>query len=315
MGSSPLVPRRARAVLPFSLAAVCGALSFFLLQPSGVASEEPPIVVPPRDPVRVAEPQPEKSKQCPGDMVRVRQFCVDRYEASMVDKATGRSLSPYYPPHPRLLAEVFQAWEVERRTYGSEGARKMPLPEVDAFQRAGVFEAKAVSRARAVPQAYLPYPVAKRACENAGKRLCARTEWALACKGERQTRFPYGEEYERNICNVWSFAHPGVVLHQSATFGHRDPRLNLLAESGKSPLLKVTGQLASCKSRWGGDGAFDMVGNLDEWVDGDKPEDKPEFEGGFYARATKNGCESRVTNHAPMYYDYSVGTRCCRDAN
>jgi len=294
------------------------ALSFSLLPRSGVASEEPPIVTPPKDPVRAAEPPSEKPKQCPGDMVRVRQFCVDRYEASMIDKATGRPLSPYYPPHPRLLAEVFQAWEIERRAYGSDGAREMPLPEVDAFQRAGVFEAKAVSRALAVPQAYLPYPVARRACENAGKRLCTRTEWTLACKGERQTKFPYGEEYERNTCNVWSFVHPGVVLHQSATFGHRDPRLNLLAESGKSPLLKSTGALASCRSRWGGDGAYDMVGNLDEWVDGDKPPDKsetkPEFEGGFYARATKNGCESRVTNHAAMYYDYSVGTRCCRDA-
>jgi hypothetical protein len=53
-----------------------------------------------------------------------------------------------------------------------------------------------------------------------------------------------------------------------------------------------------------------MVGNIDEWVEGDRPE----FVGGFYARSTSNGCESRVTNHAPSYYDYSIGVRCCRDA-
>jgi sulfatase modifying factor 1 len=242
-------------------------------------------------------------------MVPVRQFCVDRYEASMIDKGTGRPLSPYYPPHPRLLLEVWQAWELDRAAFGDESARAMPLPELDAFERAGSFEPKAVSRARVVPQAYVPFPVAKRACENAGKRLCTKDEWTLACKGERGTKFPYGEEYESKRCNVWSFVHPGVVLHQSATFGHRDPRLNLLAENGASPLLKPTGSLATCASRWGGDAIYDMVGNVDEWVEGEKPE----FEGGFYARATKNGCEARVTNHAPMYYDYSLGTRCCKD--
>jgi formylglycine-generating enzyme required for sulfatase activity len=104
--------------------------------------------------------------------------------------------------------------------------------------------------------------------------------------------------------------HPGVALHQGASFGHRDPRLNLVEEGGDKPLLRLTGETRSCASRWGSDAIYDMVGNVDEWVDGDHPE----FVGGFYARSTKNGCESRVTNHAPMYYDYSLGVRCCRDA-
>ena len=51
-----------------------------------------------------------------------------------------------------------------------------------------------------------------------------------------------------------------------------------------------------------------MVGNLDEWVD----EPGGAFLGGFYSRATQNGCEARVTEHPPEYFDYSTGARCCR---
>lgn len=228
----------------------------------------------------------------------------------MVDKGSGEPLSAYYPPQTALLREVWQAWELDHGAFGTEPARAMPLPELSVFQRTHAFEAKAMSRGGAVPQAYVPYPVAKRACENAHKRLCTRDEWVKACEGQGHTRFPYGESFERTRCNVWGYIHPGIALHQGASFGHRDPRLNLVTEGGEKPLLRLTGSTPTCASRWGADAVYDMVGNIDEWVDGDKPE----FVGGFYARATSNGCEARVTNHAPMYYDYSLGVRCCRDA-
>lgn len=51
-----------------------------------------------------------------------------------------------------------------------------------------------------------------------------------------------------------------------------------------------------------------MVGNVDEWVEDGM------FLGGFYSRSTTQGCEAKVSVHASTYYDYSTGTRCCRDA-
>jgi sulfatase modifying factor 1 len=252
---------------------------------------------------------------CPPEMIGAGAVCVDRWEASMVDKASGEPLSPYYPPEPRLLREVWQAWDLDRVAFGSEGARRMPIPEIGEWQRTHAFEARAVSRPNVVPQAYLPYPIAKRACENAGKRLCTREEWTAACKGQGATKFPYGEAFDQGKCNVWGHLHPGVALHQGSSFGHRDPRLNLVEEGGDTPLLHLTGATPACASRWGSDAAYDMVGNVDEWVDGDGREPRPEFVGGFYARSTSSGCASRITTHAPMYYDYALGVRCCRDAS
>jgi sulfatase modifying factor 1 len=253
----------------------------------------------------------EKTARCPADMVLVRNFCIDRWEMSTVDKLTSKPLSPYYPPSTRELAAVFDYWTLERRGFGDAAARDLPLPELPEWQRENAFSPRAVSRGGVVPQAYVSYPVAKRACEAAGKRLCTEREWVKACGGERGFKYPYGERYQALVCNVHRPYHPAFVLHGNSSLGHRDPRLNLLFESERNPLLRPTGATPKCASPWNGDAVYDMVGNIDEWVEGEK---SPAFVGGFYARSTTKGCEAIVDSHAAIYYDYSTGARCCRDA-
>ncbi len=242
-------------------------------------------------------------------MVEVRGFCIDRWELSTVNKLTAQPLSPYYPPNPVQVKEVREYWSFAAPTFGDEAAARMPLPALPGWQATHRFEPKAVSRPGAVPQGYLTYYAAKRACENAGKRLCTEREWVTACGGEQGRKFPYGDRYQSSVCNVFRSFHPAFVLHRNSSLGHLDPRLNLLVENG-DPLLRLTGATPRCVSRWGKDGVADMVGNIDEWVEG---EDRPVFVGGFYARSTNKGCEAKVNVHAPAYYDYSTGGRCCKD--
>ncbi|HMJ13355.1 MAG TPA: SUMF1/EgtB/PvdO family nonheme iron enzyme [Polyangiaceae bacterium] len=244
---------------------------------------------------------------CPPEMLLVAGFCIDRWEASFVDHETSEVLSPYYPPHPGLLHAARSFWQLERLNTGDESARGMPLPELPPVQREGNFEGRAVSRPGVVPQAYLNYPLAKRGCELAGKRLCTRDEWLTACRGAARTPYPYGLRYEQDKCNVYRAFHPAAVLHGNASTGHRDPRLNLLFEVGVGSLLRSTGDTATCASRWGDDAAYDMVGNIDEWIE----DESGTFVGGFYSRSTRKGCAAQVTAHGPTYYDYSLGTRCC----
>ncbi|RYZ08577.1 MAG: hypothetical protein EOO73_06895 [Myxococcales bacterium] len=255
-----------------------------------------------------AEAETSRARGCPSEMARVGRFCVDRWEMSTVDKTTGEALSPYYPPAPTLVSEVWRGWLVERTQMGEPAARAMPLPPLSPLQRTARFEPKAISRPGQIPQTYLSQVLARRACDNAGKRLCSQDEWVTACKGKAGLKFPYGGAYKQGVCNVYRFIHPAAVLHGSASLGHRDPRLNLVYE-GESPLLRTTGETTACASRWDDERLYDMVGNVDEWVE------EGMFLGGFYARSTTNGCEAKVTNHAPIYYDYSTGARCCRDAD
>ncbi len=247
--------------------------------------------------------------RCGADMADVGgQFCIDRFESSLVDKASGRQLSPYYHPSPVLALRDRRQWLHRATGAGSPAARAIALPDLPGWQLESGIEAKAVSEPGRVPNAYLDLEAARRACESAGKYLCKKRQWLMACRSERGTRQPYGEDFDPARCNLAAPIHPGVVLHGKAALDGRDPRLNLVEHAGRA-MLRPTGTLLGCASAWEGDAVWDMAGNLDEWID----DPAGTFVGGFYARETHWGCDARVEIHSADYYDYSLGARCCRD--
>jgi hypothetical protein len=245
---------------------------------------------------------PAVSSGCPPEMVSIRgQFCIDRYEASLADQKQ-RPLSPYYPPAHDALVHIFGVFRsVTPRN------RAVPLPQPPAYSLDEAFEAHALSQPSVIPNGYLSGVLARQVCESAGKRLCRPEEWVTACKGQAATKFPYGDSYREGVCNVFRESHPAVVLYGDASKNHLDPRLNLM-EGRQGPLLRKTGATLECRSDWGQDAVYDMVGNLDEWVD----DERGAFQGGFYARSTREGCDARITVHPPAYSDYSLGVRCCK---
>jgi formylglycine-generating enzyme required for sulfatase activity len=237
------------------------------------------------------------------------RFCIDRFEAMLVDAASGDAFSPDYPTTPNLLESVLAEWTTGRGRTGGAHARAFPMPWLPRWQRGAKLQSVAVSRIGARPNGYLTGLVAESACAAAGKRLCTLDEFTTACRGEDDTPFPYGDSYEDGACNVFRDDHPAAILHGNASIGHLDPRLNRVRAKGK-PLLRETGATPRCRSRWGSDAVYDLVGNIDEWVD----EEEGAFAGGFYSRSTRAGCDAVITAHPKQYLDYSTGVRCCRDA-
>jgi formylglycine-generating enzyme required for sulfatase activity len=167
----------------------------------------------------------------------------------------------------------------------------------------------AVSAPLVLPQGYINQLQAHAACANAGKRLCTEDEWARACAGSAGASYPYGEQRERGRCNDGRstpmrrlFAGPGLYHYALMN----DPRLNRLPFT-----LARTGRFAGCTNEVG---AFDMVGNLHEWVEA-RDGAHGVMRGGFYADATINGrgCRYATRAHRPEYHDYSTGFRCCAD--
>jgi hypothetical protein len=262
--------------------------------------------------VLAAAPGPASTpspRVCPPDMVSVAgRFCVDRFEAMIVDAGTGAPLSPDYPTTPNLLSFALGEWATGRERAGNVHARAFPLPWISPARLTGKPEPVAVSRLGVRPNGYLTGVVAEAACATAGKRLCSLDEFVTACRGQDDTAFPYGDTYEDGTCNVFRDEHPAALLHGNASVGHLDPRLDRVLSHGR-PLLRLTGETPACRSRWGDDAVFDMVGNLDEWV----AEGNGAFAGGFYSRSTRAGCDAVVTAHPRAYLDYSTGVRCCRD--
>lgn len=264
--------------------------------------------VPAATPVPIPNAARNLSRRCPPEMVDVAgRFCIDRWEATLEDETSGRALSPYYSPDPQKAQRTHAQWKNERLKMGGPRARATSLPDLPEWQVTDHVKPMAVSRPGITPNGYMDGNSASAACERAGKRLCTPEEWTTACRGEARRQYPYGDHYEHGVCNVFRDTHPAVVLHDDASQGHMDPRLNQVQDQA-GPLLRATGASTRCASTWGNDAIYDMVGNLDEWVD-----DGPgAFMGGFFARATRLGCDARIATHPKPYADYSLGVRCCK---
>lgn len=270
------------------------------------ATAEPVVMPTPICPPDMVEVTPREVPTEPGDLERA--YCVDRYEAMLVDSETSSRISPYYAPSRKQASRTARVWESLRFEMGKPRQQAIPLPTLPAWQLQKDFVPRAVARKGVTPNGHVSGQQAKVACESAGKRLCSKEEWLIACRGQRGEQFPYGSKYVRGKCNVFREAHPGHVLHGDVTIGHSDPRLNRVTYRGQ-PLLRKTGATKTCASRWSGDAIYDMVGNVDEWLD----DPDGSFAGGFYARTSTKGCHWRSTAHPFQYADYSTGVRCCAD--
>ena len=300
----------------------------------------------------------EQAGPCPADMALVevpgaqpsqRRFCVDRYEASLVEVGAD----------------------------GTEKAFPHYLP-VDGH------DVRAVSRPGTFPQGYISEVQAQDACAASNKRLCNMDEWKTACMGPAHTTFPYGDARRPGVCHdtgksavIAVFGAKAVAAstpysapatgpstasaggkHAHATKGRAAqstrPRATARATTATKSPSKTSakklsrrpgkkgadsrrpsnvdpgvwaklndpglGQVDGALARTGehpecvnGFGVFDMVGNLHEWVATDPNAAHGTFAGGYYLDTTLNGdgCNYRTVAHAHDYHDYSTGFRCC----
>jgi hypothetical protein len=117
------------------------------------------------------DPRGGSENGCPQGMASVQHgsngaFCVDRYEASLVEvlpNGEERAWSPYQSIEGHVV--------------------------------------RAVSSKKTYPQGYISANQASKACQLSGKRLCKAAEWKTACRGPSQTTYGYGEEDRPGRCN------------------------------------------------------------------------------------------------------------------
>lgn len=149
-------------------------------------------------------------------------------------------------------------------------------------------------------------------CEERDKRLCTDREWIDACEGSTQTLYPYGDTYEAHRCNddkVWrvvDWAALGTWPAQAA----QDEAAHLYQAD-------PSGSRADCVSEAG---AFDLTGNVAEWVVRTLPGGDYDhvMKGCYWAGCyggTKPNCTFKNPAHPGHFRSYEAGFRCCRDAS
>lgn len=212
----------------------------------------------------------------------------------------ARDLEP--PSSPRSSgAFCIDRWEDTLVVSKKDGAQIPLSPHLTpSFERY-----VGVSRPNVVPQAHVSMSQAWLACRRANKRLCGAEEWITACRGPAQTTWPYGDDHEPGRCIDHDRTSPLQMFFSPAErFENRnmnDARLNMVPNT-----IGKTGEATGCTN---GFGAFDMVGNVHEWVDDGT------MRGGFYLDDTTlgEGCFYATRAHSKVYQDYSTGFRCCAE--
>jgi len=120
-------------------------------------------------------------------------------------------------------------------------------------------------------------------CENAGKRLCSIDEWQVACQGNQNSRYPYGNAYNQTKC---------VTDLKSA----KEPNRSGYAEH--------------CRSYYG---MYDMSGNLWEWTS--TPAEREGLflvAGGAWNTQNASSCSETKFSFYPQNEYPFVGFRCCK---
>ncbi len=86
---------------------------------------------------------------------------------------------------------------------------------------------------KTIPRTNIRFEEAGRLCSLRGERLCTEGEWERACRGKGGASYPYGATYDVSRCNT------------------------------RGGEIEPAGNFKDCRS---GSGAYDMSGNVAEWV-------------------------------------------------
>ncbi len=276
---------------------------------------------------------------CPENMANIdNQFCIDKYEASIIDKVTLENASPHYIPSQDGIYDA--DWQHNIFKNKPIPAEKLPqlisenqplsMPARGAEQYPD-FKPLAISQPNKIPATYVNKIIAEEACANAGKRLCTRKEWYHACVGPNGPHpyldkkgqetfpdaYPYGKKYESGKCNVdlQTSRWPPGLLGRKNNGEMNDPRISTLLGTDDLPMKRTTESFPACTN---GYGVYDLLGNvheivLDTRIANKFPRERVTYVGSHYARSAKESCAEATTDHWKFYTDYSIGFRCCRE--
>jgi Cys-rich repeat protein len=169
----------------------------------------------------------------------------------------------------------------------------------------GEDQSRATSRAGVKPWYPVDLATASQACLDAQKRLCTVQEWVPACRGEQNTDYTYGNDFDPVICNsidTYCFCEPGSVCEDQdpCPFPHCWDICQAHVH------VMPTGSFPDCVNSWG---VYDINGNVWELTTAD--DGLLHFHGGAY------NCLDSETLHR-CDYDASAGVsakgfRCCSD--
>lgn len=146
---------------------------------------------------------------------------------------------------------------------------------------------------------------AERLCASVGKRVCRRYEWVTACQGPNRTKYPFGSKIPK-----YSPDEQNGLCNYDKWFRRVDEYKVSIRDPGEMKRLdqsEPSGSRETCQSA---SGAYDMMGNAEEWVKcPDLGVDDWCLMGRYWS--SPQPCQFTITKHSPRWHYYESGFRCC----
>lgn len=154
------------------------------------------------------------------------------------------------------------------------------------------------------PRVDVSWHEARSLCASAGKRLCRRSEWTLACEGPKRSPYPHGWSRHPTACN---YDRDRIEVNV-ARLDNPSTRAREIERLWQGRRI---GDTRDCKSAFG---VHDMVGNVDEWTDNREEGSSVDstLNGGYWG-PVRNTCRLTTRAHGPGFRYYQIGFRCCAE--
>jgi len=231
-------------------------------------------------------PPEDVTLSCPTGMVEVEgEYC------PVVEQYCTRQVDPKHPERDRCAE-----FAPTGRCLGTPVHRRFCIDRYEWPNQAGV-----------KPQVAMDWNEARATCDGAKKRLCADSEWTLACEGQERLPYPYGYVRNADACNIDK---PYIMPDDSKWANLRTRPEEIARLDQRDP----SGARESCVSPYG---VHDMTGNVDEWVMNEKGKEKEKpyvsgLKGGYWG-PVRDRCRPMTTDHNQWHTGYQIGFRCCED--
>ncbi len=240
--------------------------------------------------------------ECPSEMIRVGNFCIDKYEASVWDSYTN---------------------DTSGTQYGTTSDNYPCGDNANACSENGSNPIYARSIAGVNPARYITWFQAAQACANSGKRLCTNQEWQIAVSGtpDEDTSDP-GDDLEE--CNIWANSKPSGASWATE---------NETIETGSASACvsdwgayDMIGNVWEWTADWSGQGGDsddhtntatynqDQTYNVNEAQYQGNGDGLPAafLRGGRWGFGSGAGAFALFLSLAPSYSNYIIGFRCCQ---
>jgi hypothetical protein len=198
------------------------------------------------------------------------------------------------PPQPNPMSDALcpQGMVWVTGTYcvaGFQSERGCRVPPAEVGVCMDAFEYP--NQVGVLPAVMATFDEAEQACEVEGKRLCSDAEWTLGCRGT----------LELSAC-AFGTGGPEVSRERLWEPSHTESEVARVdARRHSSETLCVSSSAA-----------FDLPGNVEEWVRGQAKGYGAVLKGGHFNKGSI-GCERSVYSHHLDTRSPFIGFRCCRE--